>query len=133
MKIPSKHQEYFKGKVCTVFTTSINRNFKDENPTDYPKQLYNYFVGFIEDIDESGILIRQAATGLKTYLFMHNMVAIAEEQVEILSQEEVEKIVKEEPGYSQPDVAVHTPDNTPFVNIEGLSKLAEHAKAAFDK
>ena len=131
MKIPSKHHKHFLNKVCTVFTNQINRNFKEENPTDYPKQLYNYFVGFVEDMDEAGILIRQVATGLRTYLCMHNVVAVAEEQVEMLSQEDVDRIVKEEPGYSVPDVPTKPDD--PCVNIEGLSQLAKQAQNTFDK
>ena len=69
---------------------------------------------------------------MRTYLFMHNIVAIAEEQVEILTQEDVDRIVKEEPGYSTPDITV-TKSDSQFVNIDGLSQLAKQAQDTFNK
>ena len=78
----NKNIKYFIGKVCTVFTIPINRNFKEENPQTYPEQLYFYFTGVVEDVDEKGILITQVmGEGLKSYFFLNSVVGIAEEKV----------------------------------------------------
>jgi tartrate dehydratase beta subunit/fumarate hydratase class I family protein len=76
-----KNLQHFIGKVCTIFTQPINRNFKEENPETYPEQPYIYFVGVVEAIDEYGVLITQPTTGLKSYFFLRNLVGIAEEEV----------------------------------------------------
>ncbi|RDJ35628.1 MAG: hypothetical protein DWQ19_12485 [Crenarchaeota archaeon] len=73
--------KYFTGKMCTVFTHPINRNFKEESPETYPKQAYIYFVGVVEEIDSEGVWITQATTGLKSYFFKHSLIGIAEEEV----------------------------------------------------
>jgi len=73
--------EYFKNKFCTVFTTPINRNFKEENPGTYPKQIFTYFAGMVEDVSPEGIMLTQFNTGLKTFLFKSHIVGIAEEQM----------------------------------------------------
>lgn len=69
------------GKPCSVFTSPINRNFKEENPQSYPKQVYCYFVGILQSIDENGVVLQQLTTGLKTYIFSSSIVAIAEEEM----------------------------------------------------
>ena len=42
--------KYFIGKICTIFTMPINRNFKEENPNTFIEQPYHYFLGVIEKI-----------------------------------------------------------------------------------
>lgn len=59
----------------------MNRDFRTESPHDYPEPIYKYFVGVIESIDNKGILLTQATTGLKTYFFLESVIAIAEEEL----------------------------------------------------
>lgn len=73
--------EYFIGKVCTIFTTPINRNYKEENPTSYPQQLYTYFTGVVDGIDNNGIFLTQLQTGLKSFFIWNHVIGIAEEEV----------------------------------------------------
>jgi len=77
----NKNLQYFVGKVCSIFTQPISRNFKEESPETYPEQPYLYFVGVVDAVDEHGLLVSQITTGLKSYFFRAALVAIAEEQV----------------------------------------------------
>lgn len=141
MKSTTQHQKYFIGKVCTVFTTQINRNFKEENPSRYPVNLYTYFVGFVEDIDEAGILLKQASTGHKTYLFMHNVVAVAEEVLEEIKPEDIQILNKSPAKESDIDsdsdearlgIGNHNTDASK-INIEALSKLVAQTQESYGK
>lgn len=85
--------KYFIGKVCSIFTVPISRNFKEENPATFPQQPYLYFVGLIEAVDEKGMLVTQVMTGLKSYFFLTGLVAIAEEEVLIEDNAEDAKII----------------------------------------
>lgn len=76
---------YFLGKVCTVFTTPINRNYKEENPNTYPKPLYQYFMGRILSVDSYGIMVEQVmaenpSKKLRTWYKLDQVVALAEEE-----------------------------------------------------
>ena len=134
MKINNEHQQHFLGKVCTVFTTPINRDFQQENPNRYPDQLYKYFVGVVEDISDYGLLLTQATTGLKTWLFLPHVIAIAEEEVEYLTEDEVQ--VVEKPAEARisdlqgqfPNEFPELDKDDPRVNVEALSKIAELVK-----
>lgn len=121
----------FVGKVCTVFTLPINRDFKQENPETYPKPLYVYFMGAVESIDEHGIMLQQTTTGLNSYIFLQNVVSISEEETldpnnphdaEIIERykTEAEDIQKEyEQKYQQPAT------DSPYVDVEAMSNLSE--------
>jgi hypothetical protein len=135
MKIPEQHQKHFKGKVCTIFTTAINRDFQQENPSIYPKQLYKYFVGVVEDITDYGILIQQVVTGLRSWIFLSHVVSIAEEVVEFLTKDDVMVIDKPEQSVKTSELRQQFPNefpdfdvNNPHANIEALQKIAELAK-----
>ena len=67
--------QYFINKPCTILTSPINRNFTE-------KQLLDYFTGFVESVDSEGILLRQLVGGQKSYIFLNNIISIAEEAVE---------------------------------------------------
>lgn len=97
--------KYFVGKVCTIFTCPINRDFKSENPTVYPKQVYVYFLGKIDSITESGIMLSQLLTGLKTFLFLSQVVGISEEEVidEKKHAQEIEAFKKQSNPYVDPN------------------------------
>jgi hypothetical protein len=88
-----KNLKYFKGKVCSVFTHPINRNFHQENPKNFIQQNVLYFVGLVEDIEEEGILITQLQTGFKSYFFLANIIAICEEEVLDPSKEQDAKVI----------------------------------------
>ena len=98
--------ERFKGKVCTVFTVPVNRDFRTENPKVYPGQIYNYFLGVIDEIDENGFILTQAKSGLSSYFYHAGVVMVAEEEVldeeEVIIEEE-EKVIKKEPENKVPD------------------------------
>jgi hypothetical protein len=79
----TKQLEYFLGKVCTIFTIPINRDFKAENPTTYPQPVFHYFVGKVIEIDEKGVFLQQWNNNkkLKSYFFIEHIVGISEEEV----------------------------------------------------
>jgi hypothetical protein len=90
----NQNLQHFIGKMCTVFTLPINRNFKDENPKTFVEQSYFYFLGVIEAVDNEGILVTQHETGLKSYFFKQNIVGIAEEEILNPENEKDAKIIE---------------------------------------
>jgi hypothetical protein len=66
--------KYFKGKACTITTVQVNFRFKAEQMTDY-------FSGVIEQIDEHGIWLVHAITGLRSYILFPHIVSVTEEQI----------------------------------------------------
>lgn len=76
-----KKLRYFVGRPCTVFTTPINRNYREENPNNYVKQMINYFVGIVEVADEDGVVLKHLNDPGRTFFLMEHVVGIAEEQV----------------------------------------------------
>lgn len=74
------------GKMVTVFTVPTNRDFKAEMEAvgqleKFPQQVYTYFVGVLEAIDDEGVLLRQATSGLTSYFLKQHIIAICEEEV----------------------------------------------------
>lgn len=82
-----RNLEYFKGKVCSIFTQPINKNL-DQKTIDF------YFIGVVEDVDDNGVLITQIQTGLKSYFFFNSLIAIAEEEVIDPKSEEYVELTK---------------------------------------
>jgi len=78
-----------RGKIVTVFTKPINRDFKAEDDAvkakgaagKYPEQLYHYFVGVLEEVDDWGFILRQATTGLESFFFKDQVVAVCQEAI----------------------------------------------------
>ncbi len=101
---------YFIGKICTVFTVPFNRDFKAENPEMYPQQLINYFVGEVVSVDQLGIMLSQSGSGLRTFLFMHSIVGIAQEQ-------------EMDPVPPPPEPAEPLP--TPYIDADALARLSK--------
>jgi hypothetical protein len=95
--------QYFVGRPCTVFTTPINRNFKEENPRAYPGQLLAYFTGFVESVDATGVMLNQFNDTKKTFVFFNNIVAISEESLEVEPEKIEEVVVKKAPALSDID------------------------------
>lgn len=63
----------FVGKVCTILTTPINREFNEEANV-------NYFVGRVIEVSPKGVLIEHLGTKNKSFFFTDKIVGIAEEQ-----------------------------------------------------
>lgn len=127
-----KHLERFVGKVCTVFTVGINRDFKQENPKTYPKPLYVYFMGAVEFVNEHGIMMQQVTTGLSTFVFMNNIVSISEEEVldpenesdaQVIEKykEDAEQIKKQYQSQNSSSSA----ETSEYLNIDSMSELSD--------
>lgn len=95
MKI--KQLEYFLGKVCTIFTIPVNRDFKSENPTTFPQPVFHYFVGKIIEIDDKGIFLQQWNNNkkLRSYFFIEHIVGISEEEVLDPARPEDAKVIED--------------------------------------
>ena len=117
-----QHLDYFIGKICTVFTSPINRNYKEE-------QLHNYFLGIVESVDEVGISLKQLTGNLKTFLFLRNIVGIAEEEVlDPDNPEDAETIGRlKEAARKQVEnweqLNVPSDSSSPHIDHEALSKI----------
>jgi len=113
---------HFIGKVCTVFTSPINRNYKEE-------QLHNYFLGVVESVDSEGISLGQLTGNLKTFLFFPHIVGIAEEEVlnpdDPQDAETIGKL-KEAAKKQIKDWNVPPPSSSPHIDHEALSKIKEN-------
>lgn len=110
MKI--ENLEYFVGKICTVFTVPISRDFKAENPQTFPQPVFHYFVGKVIEINSRGICIEQwnSDKKLRTFFFINHIVAISEEEILDPSNPKDLKLIEE---YKQ-------------VNEKTMKKAAEH-------
>jgi hypothetical protein len=95
---------YFINKPCTIFTVPINRNFTE-------KQLLDYFTGFVESFDENGIFIKQLTGNQKTYIFLNNVISIAEEAMSYNDPPEIaQPPIKNIQKQSQKDKYIINPD-----------------------
>ena len=65
---------YFIGKICTILTKPVARQFTDE-------QFNDYFVGEIQEINNTTIIVKHPATGCLNCSYVANIIGIAEEQV----------------------------------------------------
>jgi hypothetical protein len=117
---------YFVGKVCTVFTHPINRDFKTESPQSYPQQLYVYFVGYVESVSETGIMLTQALTGLKTFLFLNHVIGISEE--EVLDENDPKHAEEIENFKKQQVVKEQKKSQSPYVDPDSLNDLVQKMK-----
>jgi len=125
----SKNLNYFRGKVCSIFTNPTNRNFKDENPKTYLEQNIMYFVAVVDEIDEYGIFVTQIQNGLKSYFFLNNLIGICEEQVLDPSDEKDAKVinaVKEKDKEIREMMSKYESNETQgFLNIDQLAALTK--------
>ncbi|MCK9459686.1 MAG: hypothetical protein M0R80_08610 [Proteobacteria bacterium] len=138
-----KNIEYFVGKICSVFTTPLNRDFKLEGPNSL-EQLLHYFLGTIDSVDDQGILLSQR-NGRKAYVFKSHLVAIAEEEVLDPDNPEDAKIIREmKPlsGKKLPQSLVPTEIPVPkkeiteikvpsLLNIDSMAAIADNLKKNF--
>jgi len=79
--------KYFEGKIVTILTTPINRNFKEEaeavgKSTLFPANLMDHFVGRFESYDSLGLTLNHPdpTIGTKAYYLFDKIVGIIEEQ-----------------------------------------------------
>ena len=56
--------QYFVGKICTIFTVPINREFNE-------RQNVDYFVGRVDGFDDKGILMSHVISNCKNYYFFN--------------------------------------------------------------
>lgn len=143
----NKNIECFVGKICSVFTTPLNRDFALEGPS-YLQQLLHYFLGTIESVDDEGILLSQQ-NGLKIYVFKSHLIAIAEEETLNPDNPEDAKVIKnlkplptrrppsplppkdeEMPVPKKEVTEVKIPD---FLDIESITTLANNLQKNFGK
>lgn len=72
--------KYFIGKVCTIFVDPINQPLNEE-------KIINYFVGRVIEIDSRGLSLEHLSTKCRTYFMLNKITAVAEEYVEIVSED----------------------------------------------
>ena len=129
MKTLNTSLNYFKGKVCSVFTRSINRNFHQENPKTFLQQNVMYFVGVIEEVDDNGILMTQLQTGLKNYFFLSGLVAICEEEVLQPKNEKdaaiINNIKDKDKEIREMMAKYESKENHGFLNVDQLEALTK--------
>ena len=140
--------QYFVGKICTIFTVPINREFNE-------RQNVDYFVGRVDGFDDKGILMSHVISNCKNYYFFNNVISIAEEQTvdsddpvvkEYESIKEQNKNQPQAPSQQmkptappqmkptappQPEYHEEEVNNSPFVDIAAISDLAKKAKESY--
>jgi hypothetical protein len=130
MKIP----EYFVGKVCSIFTTPHSRDLHQEDPNGYPGTLYRYFVGEVEKIDASGVIIRNMAKNLRTFVPLDKIVAVAEEEVLDPNNPEDAKVIEQYHAELKKNLPESkTVFQNQYVDPDAMSKLADGLSQKFGR
>lgn len=111
---------YFKGKVCSIFTVPIQRKMKNH------EEEFQYFVGVLEDITSNGIFITQISTGLKSYFSLNSVVAICEEEVLDPKDPIDSEIIKEISPEIQDKTVID--DDEQKIDINSLTNLINNVK-----
>lgn len=83
-----KNLEYFVGKICTIFTVQINFRYKEE-------AMMAYFMGYVDSVDTSGIIITHPQTKCRSFIPLQHLVAISEEQTLYDDNPEDAKLIEE--------------------------------------
>lgn len=148
--------QYFVGKVCTIITTQINRQFNEQVARDH----YAIRVG---EVTLDGIWGVHPEHDIVSFFPMTHIVSIHEEMELSMNNPEHKKIIEEyETKYGKkPDIKFNDEgrekellpvvqpkkqppvptfeesdadgeDKVTFVDIEALSQLAKHTKRSFD-
>ena len=134
----TKHLDYFIGKYCSIFTKPYNRDLYKENPKN-PGVVFQYFVGEVIDADEDGVSIKRIMKGIRTFVPMESIVAIAEEEKldpnnpedakTIQGIMEAKERVKNNPP---PQVPTNNAFGTKTLDPAALSKLVQDVKSKFN-
>lgn len=109
--------QYFVGKPVTIFTHPINRQFAEED-------LIKYFVGEVQSVDNTGVLMRQFGCDRQSYFTWHGILGIVEEETfnpdDPKDMEKIAEMMKAEPAL--------TPQTSPFIDIKAIKEMAQKAK-----
>ena len=140
--------QYFVGKICTIFTSPINRQFDE-------RQNLDYFVGRVDGFDDKGILMSHVVSNCKNFYFFQNVISIAEEQLvdsddpilkeyESIKEQKKNQSQQQQPQQQQPQPKQPQPqqqqpaqyheeevNDSPFVDITAISDLAKKAKESY--
>jgi hypothetical protein len=125
---------YFIGKVCTIITTPINRDYKQENPNTYPEQLYNYFLGRVLEIDkDGGVWLEQVMTPekSKSYFYGRQVIGIAEEQVLNPQHPDHAKIIEQIKSANK-SIEELTKPTGPFVDVNAVGNISKKLAEKYD-
>ncbi len=129
----TKALQYFVNKPCSVFVEPTARQLNE-------KQAISYFLGVIESIDDSGVMMRHPATGCKNFFFRNYVVGICEEEIldpanpndakAIEQYKQKADKVAQPPAPPPPQEDVHQTEvnDSPFVDINAITELAKRAK-----
>ncbi len=133
---------YFIGRVCTILTKPINRQFSEEDNI-------NYFIGEILSIDALGITIASVVDDTRSFFYKESIIGICEEpSYNPEDEEDLKKIAEhenkkreifmlpsEEPApepipeqQSEPMVYEEGINDQPFLDTNALREMAKQAK-----
>jgi len=106
---------YFIGKVCTILTSPVNRQFVNET------QYVNIFVGIVDSINEKGIWIIKLGTRKKAFFTFHALVGINEESISFFENEQDVKDFEK-----QLKAKIPPKDAQQLISIESINKLKKN-------
>lgn len=90
----------FLNKICTILLKPINRVFDE-------RQNVNYFVGYVIDMNDDGVLIEHPENKCKSFFYKSSIIGIAEELVVYKNKKEGDK------------------NSNPYDNIDDLTNLTK--------
>ena len=124
--------QYFVGKVCSIFTSPVNRSFDELHAREH-------FVARIQEINADGLWGTHPHSGMMSFFAMPHIMLIAEEvelnpnnpeHAQMLQEFEKRTGMKPtgdiSPSQKAPD------EQVPFVDISYLEKLASQTKSQYD-
>jgi len=128
----------FIGKVCTIFTVPINRNFKEENPGTFTEQVFNYFTGRVLETDAEGVLLEQLTPErLRSYFCKQHIIAICQEEelnpnnpehakkIAELKKESVAKTELKKQAQAKLAKEAEIPPSGQFMDINAMNAFSE--------
>jgi len=125
-----KLTDMFVGKICTILTNTVGKtNFTDI-------QFSEFFTGYVESIDEDGVVIRHHTTNCKTFYALSHIVGILEEQVITDDNPLYEKVVEEvkkSPPEKKPMEIPPMENKTPFIDPALMAALSKQAAITTNK
>ena len=111
---------YFEDKVCTIFTSVVNRQFDEDTAR-------RHFIVRVKEIDPDGIWGTNLVTGTVCF-FAFPIISIQEElELNPNNPEHVDLI-----NQCKGDSDIEPPVDGHFIDIEALAKLASQTKKAYD-
>lgn len=92
--------KYFVGKICSILTEPVNRDFKEEveslkKPQLYPQNVLDHFTGRVISIDPNCIVTEHPLLKTRAYFRMPKVIGIIEEQEFNPSDPEHAKIIEQ--------------------------------------